>query len=296
MVQKIREIVGTANVFINEPLRKHCTFRIGGTARFFVTPTSTYEMLNLVRCLRETNIKWKVVGNCSNLLFMDSGYDGVIISTLKLKDVCDLGEGNLITSAGTMLPLLSREVADMGLSGLEFASGIPATVGGAIVMNAGAYGGCMSDIIKSVTYFNGEKIVVGDCSSLGFGYRDSIFKRNSEYVIMFCELSLKQSTKENVTREIERIKNLRCKSQPTGRSAGSVFKSIEGVSAGKIIDDCGIKGSVVGDAEVSPKHANFIINKGNATSKDVLELIELIRSKVNEKYNQELELEIEIVQ
>ena len=296
MVQKIREIVGTANVFINEPLRKHCTFGIGGTARFFVTPTSTYEMLNLVRCLGETNIKWKVVGNCSNLLFMDSGYDGVIISTLKLKDVCDLGEGNLVASAGTMLPSLSKEVADIGLSGLEFASGIPATVGGAIVMNAGAYGSCMSNIVKSVTYFNGEKIVVGDCSSLAFDYRDSIFKRNSEYVIMFCELSLKQSTKECVNREVERIKTLRSKSQPTGRSAGSVFKSIEGVSAGKIIDDCGIKGSVVGDAEVSPKHANFIINKGNATSKDVLELIKLIRSKVNEKCNQELELEIEIVQ
>lgn len=295
MVNVLTKILGESNVLLDEPLKKHCTFRIGGNARFYVTPENFFDLFEVIKQLNETKTKWKIVGNGSNLLFSDDGFDGVIISTSKLNHYCNLDNGEIIVSAGVTLANLTNILAELGFSGLEFACGIPGTVGGAIFMNAGAYGKEMSNVIKSVTYFNGEKVVTSRNEDLGFSYRKSFFQENPEYVIMFCEIEINLSNREMVLSEMRRFKSERVQKQPIGPSAGSVFKSVDGIPAGKLIEDCGLKNFKVGGAVVSSRHANFIINDGTATSKDVVELIEVIKARVNESCNKALQLEIEIV-
>ena len=295
MVDVLAKIVGEENLFLNEPMSLHTTFGIGGNAQVYATPTSNLDLLDLIAELEKLSVKWKVVGNGSNLLFMDDGYDGVIIGSAKLNEVCDLGNGKVIASSGVKLSALALDMANSGWSGLEFASGIPATIGGAIFMNAGAFGKSISDVLHTVSYFNGRRIVEAYAKELNFSYRHSIFQNNSNFVILYCELNLKASSSEFALGKIKSFQQLRQDKQPIGKSAGSVFKSIEQLPAGKLIEECGLKDLKVGGAVVSSKHANFILNEDNATAEDVIKLIDIIKYKVNEKYNKLLELEIEIV-
>ena len=278
MVESLRQIVGKNNLFIDEPLSRHSTFGIGGKTRFFITPENYHDMFTITKLLETNQIKFKVVGNASNILFSDIGYDGAIISTIKIQQLCELGGGEILA-----------------ISGLEFASGIPGTVGGALFMNAGAFGRSISDIVTSVAYYDGSEVRFARSEKLQFAYRASLFKQNPEWTIMFCELRLEAGNKNAIKAEILKLREKRKNTQPLGKSAGSVFKMIDGIPAGKLIDECGLKGLKIGDAEVSKVHANFIINNGHATSNDVMSLIELIKTYVNEKYNKMLELEIEIV-
>lgn len=295
MVESLRQIVGKNNLFIDEPLSRHSTFGIGGKTRFFITPENYHDMFTITKLLETNQIKFKVVGNASNILFSDIGYDGAIISTIKIQQLCELGGGEILASSGVKLPSLVTFASERGLSGLEFASGIPGTVGGALFMNAGAFGRSISDIVTSVTYYDGSEVRFARSEKLQFAYRASLFKQNPEWTIMFCELRLEAGNKNAIKAEILKLREKRKNTQPLGKSAGSVFKMIDGIPAGKLIDDCGLKGLKIGDAEVSKVHANFIINNGHATSNDVMSLIELIKTYVNEKYNKMLELEIEIV-
>lgn len=295
MVEILRQIAGKNNVFLDEPLSRHSTFGIGGNARFFITPENYHDMFAIAKLLESEQIKFKVVGNASNILFSDSGYNGAIISTSKIQQLCELGGGEILASAGVKLSSLVAFASEKELSGLEFASGIPGTVGGAIFMNAGAFGKSMSNIVTSVTYYDGKEVRFARSDKLHFAYRSSLFKQNPEWTIMFCELRLEAGQKSEIKTEIAKLREKRKNTQPFGKSAGSVFKMIDGIPAGKLIDECGLKGLKVGDAEVSNMHANFIINNGHASSEDVVSLIEAIKTRVNEKYNKLLELEIEIV-
>ncbi len=295
MEDKLVKILGAENVFKDEMLSKHCTFGIGGKAVFFVTPTTICCLIETVNLLVKENVRWKIVGNCSNLLFQDNGFDGVIVCTLKIKDFYIFDGGKVLVSAGSSLSSLVLNLAKEGLSGIEFLCGIPGTVGGALFMNAGAHGRTISNIVESVTYFNGERIITMETQELQYSYRSSIFKYNPSFVILSCVLQTSSRDKHHIFKEIENHKSTRKNNQPFGKSAGSVFKAVDGVPAWEYIDGCELKGNVCGGAEISQKHANFIINNGNATAKDVLSLIELIKNKVSEKYKKTLELEIEIV-
>ncbi len=295
MVDMLTRIVGRNNIFQDEPLKKHSTFGIGGNAYFYIKPTTYFDMFEVISELGKRSVKWKIIGNGSNLLFSDDGYDGVIFDTSNIAEICNLGNGRIIASSGVQLSALSYKLAELELSGLEFASGIPATVGGAVFMNAGAFGKAISDIVQTVTYFNGQRVVEAYAKELKFSYRHSIFQENTNFIIMYSEFNLKHKAKEIILEEMKNNKKIRAEKQPVGKSAGSVFKAVENMPAGKLIDECGLRGLSVGDAIVSDKHANFILNKGGALANDVLTLVQLIKEKVYAKYNKKLELEIEIV-
>lgn len=296
MEDMLVKILGKENVFKGELMCKHCTFGIGGRVFFFVMPTTINNLIEVVKYLKTTNTKWKIIGNASNLLFKDEGYDGVVVCTLKIKELHILGSGHALVSAGVMLPYLVGSLACEGFGGVEFLCGIPGSVGGALFMNSGAHGKSMADIVESVTYFNGEKLITNQVQNLSYSYRDSLFKSNPNFVILSCEMKIKKGNKVFILEEIENLKKERSRNQPCGKSAGSVFKKVDGEPAWKLIDGCGLRGRKYGDAEISQKHTNFILNNGNASADDVLALIDIMKNKVYEKYKKLLELEIEIVE
>lgn len=282
-------------VKLNEPLRLHCTFGIGGDAKIFAEPTTFEDLMELVDCLHNNKEAYKIVGNSSNILYSDLGFDGAIISTSQIKGMQRLSDNVMLVSAGEQLGAVANLAIKNGLGGLEFAVGIPATIGGAVVMNAGAFGSSISDVVKSVTYFDGSSLKTKTREELNFGYRKSMFCGRPEFVVMFTELELAKSSPCDLLKLANDNINKRKSSQPFGRSAGSVFKKADDIPAGYMIDKCGLKGYKVGGAEISTVHANFIVNNGDATSEDVLELIAVMKEKVKEKFDKHLELEIEIV-
>ena len=276
------------------PLAPRSSFRIGGAARLAVFPTDRGQMLTALRFVVDSNLPYAVIGNASNVVFSDGGFDGVVLFTGAFKQVTREGQ-YLICCAGATLASLARTACAASLSGLEFAHGIPGTVGGAIFMNAGAYGGCMADICVCSEYFDAEhgevRCLTGEAQ--GFGIRTSIYEKNPHDTVLSATLRLEVDDPRSIEAKMREFAKRRHQSQPLEfPSAGSVFKRPHGYFAGKLIEDCGLKGSRVGGAEVSEKHAGFIVNRGGATAEDVRLLVERIQTTVLAQTGVALEPEI----
>ena len=290
---KFCNCLGSDNVKQQEPMSRHTTFRIGGPADFYLCPHSTKEVQEIVEICKEENLPYFVLGNGSNLLVSDKGYRGVVIqlwknfSDITVKDCC------IQAKAGALLSKVAVEALEAGLTGMEFASGIPGTIGGAAFMNAGAYGGEMKDIIKSVKVLDTQgEVRVLPKEELKMGYRTSIVKEKG-YTVLSVELELSKGNREEIRNTMEDLKERRTSKQPLEMpSAGSTFKRPEGYFAGKLIMDSGLRGFSVGGAQVSEKHCGFVVNKGGATAMDVLNLIREVQRRVKEQFGVDLETEV----
>ena len=280
------------NIKTNESLKDHTTYKVGGTCKYFITPKDLEELINLIKYLRKNNMKYMILGNGSNTIFSSKEYDGVIINLSNLNSMKIEGD-KIDVEAGYQLIKLSMDALNNGLSGLEFAAGIPGNIGGAIFMNAGAYKSDMSNLVETVTFLD-ENLELKTLSKeeLDFTYRKSLFQKNN-YIIISTVLKLTPGDKDDIKALMDKRKQRRIDSQPLEYpSAGSVFRNpSEDIFAGKLIEDLGLKGYTIGGAQISEKHANFIINIGNATGEDIKSLIDLVKSKVKEEYNIDLHVE-----
>ena len=293
MVEKIQKLVGEAKVLVNEPMASHTTFKIGGPADYFVMPETIEELAAVLKLCKEENMPYFILGNGSNLLVGDKGLRGVVIQLYKNFDGICL-EGTKITAkAGTMLIRVAKEAGKAGLTGLEFASGIPGTIGGAMVMNAGAYGGEMKDVVTAVTVLTKEgeiKTLSGE--EMNFRYRGSVVE-DEGYIVLEAVMELKEGNPEEIQARMEELSQQRRTKQPMEYpSAGSTFKRPEGYFAGKLIQDAGLRGYQVGGAQVSEKHCGFVINAGGATAADVMNLMQDVSDKVNAQFGVTLEPEV----
>lgn len=284
-------------VLENVSLKEYTTYKLDGIARFLVMPEDLIDLKKLIFYLTENHIPHKVIGGGSNLIFKNKVYEGVLIS-LKSFDKLEIVDNQIKVGSGYNLMKLALKASKLGLSGLEFATGIPGTVGGAIFNNAGAYQSDMGYVVLEATVMSPNlEIMVLKNRQMDFHYRTSFFKKHPGYIILEAKMLLKKGNKEEIMDIIADRKKRRLASQPLEYpSAGSVFRNPNNIPAGKIIEDLGYKGKSVGDAVVSEKHANFIINKKNATGKDIITLIEQIKKDVYETYHIDLILEQEIVE
>ena len=276
----------------DEYMKDHTTFRIGGTADIFVTVKDPKEAAEVVRLLLARSVPFNVIGNGSNLLVSDKGYRGCIICMGA--DGITVSGTKITAGAGALLSKVARAAYDNSLTGLEFASGIPGSLGGAVVMNAGAYGGEMKDVIRKVTMLDTvtNETVTKDAADMKFGYRTSVVKEHP-YIVLEAEMELSAGDKAAIRERTDELAAARRSKQPLEYpSAGSTFKRPEGYFAGKLIEDAGLKGFAVGDAMVSDKHSGFVINRGNASAEDVIDLIKTVRSTVFEKFGVMLEPEV----
>ena len=293
---KFYACLGSDNVYRNEPMKKHTTFRIGGPADYYLCPHSAEEIQKVVEICREEKMPYFILGNGSNLLVSDQGYRGVVIQLWK--NVSDIRvEGCLVyAKAGASLAKIAAEALEEGLTGMEFAAGIPGTLGGAVVMNAGAYGGEMKDVLREVLVMDEQgKIFTLKKDALKLGYRTSAVKEKG-YVVLAAVLELQQGDPEEIRSRMEELRQKRAEKQPLDMpSAGSTFKRPEGHFAGKLIMDAGLRGFSIGGAQVSEKHCGFVVNTGNATAGDVLALIREIQKTVLEKFGVELETEVKFL-
>ena len=298
MEKLIKEIkTGIYGRFIeNESLKKHTTYKVGGVARIIVYPKNEQKLVELLRKIRKNNIKYKVLGNGSNVLFSDKKYDGILIKLDEFNKL-ELQNNNIIVGAGYPLMKLAAFALRKSLAGLEFASGIPGTVGGAVFMNAGAYKSDMGYVVKKIKVLTPDfRIISMTNRELNFHYRTSFLQTHPDYICLEATISLTKGNKEQLQEIVRDRKNRRLKEQPLEfPSAGSVFRNPPGESSGKLIDDLGLKGLSRGNAEISKKHANFIINKGNAKASDIRELMMFTKDLVKEKYNIDLHIEQEFV-
>ncbi|HPF83018.1 MAG TPA: UDP-N-acetylmuramate dehydrogenase [Bacilli bacterium] len=294
----IKEIkkLKVGKIIENIDLKEYTTYKAGGKGRLLVIPSSVEQLMRLIDYIKTNNIKYKVLGNGSNLLFSDELYDGILIKLDSFNDI-DITGKEIRVGAGFSLIKLALIAARNGLTGLEFASGIPGTVGGAIYMNAGAYKSDMGYIVKSVKVLT-PNFEIKELSNkqMNYHYRTSFLQNNPGYICLETTLKLQYGNKETILAVIRDRKKRRLESQPLEfPSAGSVFRNPTDMYAGKLIEDLGYKGKKIGNAMVSEKHANFIINTGNAKANDIRKLILEIRDKVKEKYDIELKIEQEFV-
>lgn len=285
------------SVLYDEPMRNHTTFRIGGPAECLVLPSSTEGLTGIVKECQKRQIPFFVMGNGSNLLVSDKGILGLVIKTTKLCGQINLTEDGILTAdAGCLLSKVASVAAEGGMTNMEFAHGIPGTLGGAVLMNAGAYGGEMKDIVVATKYLdkNGE-IRTLQKQEHNFDYRHSFFS-DQDAVILESKLQLVPGDRTEIKQKMDQLAAARKEKQPLNfPSAGSVFKRPAGHFAGKLIEDCGLKGCQIGGAQVSPKHAGFIVNTGNATCCDVLALIDKIQTEVFREFQLELQCELRFV-
>ena len=294
-LEQLAEILPEKNIYINEPMNKHTTFRIGGSADVLVTP-GVSETAEVLRLCKNHDIPVTIIGNGSNLLVGDQGIRGVVIEFGRPAEEIVIQGEQMHVTAGTMLSKAANEAAANGLSGLEFAAGIPGTVGGAVVMNAGAYGGEMKDVIRTVTVLTkeGEKQTL-TLEELDLGYRHSCIPENN-YIVLSAELRLQKADTEQIRTVMADLRERRVTKQPLEYpSAGSTFKRPEGYFAGKLIQDAGLRGYHVGGAQVSEKHCGFVINKGDATARDVRQLITDVQKKVYEEFHVQIEPEVKMI-
>ena len=278
-------------------LSKASTFRIGGMARLALFPKNEEELILAVKIAKENNIRFEIIGNGSNVLFADNGFDGVIVFTNSLNNT-HLHVTKITAETGAKLVKVSSLAIDNSLSGFEFAHGIPGTVGGAVVMNAGAYGGEMSSVVLSSRYFDSNTYDIVEISKdkHEFAYRKSLFAKDQSLVFLSTIIELKKGDKAEILDKIKKNSESRKNSQPLEYpNCGSFFKRPEGYFAAKLIDDAGLKGYTVGGAAVSAKHAGFIVNMGGATADDVLLLSKHIETVVYEKFGVKLEREVKYV-
>ncbi|MBQ6538637.1 MAG: UDP-N-acetylmuramate dehydrogenase [Eubacterium sp.] len=280
----------------NEPMRLHTTFKVGGNARYYLVPESFDDVKKALEFAQEKKLPHYIIGKGSNLLFSDDPYDGVVIEIGSGLNDIRISGTTIEAYAGVSLVTLSKKAADESLAGLEFASGIPGTVGGAVVMNAGAYDGEIKNVLKEVKILtNNNEIITKKTDELDLSYRHSIFQNNSD-IVLSATFELQQGNKEEIISKIKELNAKRKEKQPLEfPSAGSTFKRPEGYFAGKLIQDSGLRGYSVGGAQVSEKHCGFVVNTGEATATDIYELITKVRQIVLEKQGVELEPEVRLV-
>lgn len=277
----------------NEPMSRHTSFKIGGNADLYIIPHDMDALIETVRILKETETKRYFLGNATNVLFDDAGFRGAVVS---LGNICAIKviENRIIAEAGASLNLVCKTARDKELSGLEFAYGIPGSIGGAVFMNAGAYGGEMSQVVAQSTYFSLDDMTVHTIplAAHEYGYRESVYRHNN-WLVLSAVLELQKGEYDKINAAMNDYMSRRVDKQPLEYpSAGSVFKRYPGRYTGQMIEECGLKGYSIGGAQVSEKHAGFIVNKGGATSADVLALIEHIKNEVYKKFDCRIECEV----
>lgn len=317
MIEKSNLKIDKEKILYNEPMKKHTTFKVGGPAECLIKISSKKDLKEILKFANENNIQITVLGNGSNVLVQDKGIKGItLIIKIEKIEIENQAEnlnnnksknkeensGNNNTKvkiklgAGEKIAKVGIKFSKEGLTGFEEISGIPGTIGGAVRMNAGAHGREMKDVIKTVKcldYYGNEKTFTNE--EMNFGYRTSILK-TEKYIVTEVEIELDKGNSEEIKEKMDMYKEKRKNSQPLEYpSAGSTFKRGEDFITAKLIDEAGLKGTKVGDAEVSRKHGGFIINKGNATASDILELVQIIKNKIYEKYQKKIELEVEVL-
>lgn len=277
-------------------LKNYTTYKVGGVTTL-ISPKNTECLIKVLKYLKDKNIKYKILGNGSNLIFNDSGYEGVVIKLDEFNNL-SINGGLVKVESGYSLMKLALKMCRLGYTGMEFATGIPGTIGGAIYMNAGAYKSDMGYIVKSIKVLTPDyQIKTMENKDLDFHYRTSFLQKNPGFICLEATIGLRKGDKDLILEIVEDRKLRRTETQPLEYpSAGSVFRNPEGDFAGRLIEEIGYKGKNIGGAKVSEKHANFIINSGNATGEEIKKLINEIKEKVKEKYNIELKVEQEFVE
>jgi UDP-N-acetylmuramate dehydrogenase len=295
-LDKLESILGSEQILLNEPMNRHTTFKVGGPADIFVKPENVSQLKDILTAAKEFEIPVYIIGNGSNLLVGDLGYRGLIVQIYKNMNEIHV-EGNQIhAQAGALLSTIAKTALENSLGGFEFASGIPGTLGGAVAMNAGAYGGEIKQVLKQATVLTRE----GDVKTLTveellLGYRKSIVI-DQDYIVLEAVLEFVPDSKESIKDKMNEFAQARKSKQPLEYpSAGSTFKRPEGYFAGKLIDDTGLRGFSHGGAQVSEKHCGFVINKGNATAQDIVTLMQQVNEKVKEKFHVSLEPEVKMI-
>lgn len=294
-VLSLQQILPKEKILLDEPMKRHTTFKTGGNADVLVLPDTKEQIIDIIK-LCKGNIPLIVIGNGSNLIVRDKGIRGIVLKIFNNYSKVNVNNNEIIAESGILLSKLSNIALENSLTGLEFAGGIPGTLGGAISMNAGAYGGEMSQVVHETEYVdsNGILQILKD-EEHKFNYRKSLFT-NKDFIILNSKMRLKSSNPREIKETMDTLNKKRREKQPLQYpSAGSVFKRPEGYYTGKLIEDCGLKGYSIGGAQVSELHAGFIINYNSATSKDILELIKYIQIKVNDKFGVLLETEVKII-
>lgn len=295
-IEWIRKLGEQVEILVAEPMKNHTTFRIGGPADALALPKTPEEVAEVVRFCHEHAQPYYVLGNGSNLLVSDEGYRGLVLQLYRNFNDIQVNGETITVQSGAMLAAVARAAYQTGLTGLEFASGIPGTIGGAVVMNAGAYGGEMKNVLKEVTVLTKEgEVLVIPAKALELGYRTSVIPKNG-WIVLGAVLQLKKGDQEQILARMEELKEQRITKQPLDLpSAGSTFKRPKGYFAGKLIMDAGLRGFTVGGAQVSEKHCGFVVNRGNATAADVWELICEVKRRVKEITGVELEPEVKLL-
>lgn len=291
--KKLLSILKVEQVKKDEPMKIHTTFRVGGPSSYFVTPETEEEVAKVIEVCTQENVPYYIVGNGSNLLVSDQGYEGVIIQIYKQMNRVEITENEIHAQAGALLSMIANRAMEAELTGFEFAAGIPGTLGGACVMNAGAYGGEMKEVLETVTVLTRDgdvKTLTKD--ELELGYRTSVIAKK-DYIVLSAVIRLENGKKEEIKAVMDDLKEKRITKQPLEYpSAGSTFKRPEGYFAGKLIQDAGLRGFQVGGAQVSEKHCGFVVNKDQATAADVMNLMNQVSDKVYEMSGVRLEPEV----
>ena len=285
------------NILEDEPMYKHTTFKVGGPARFFIHVKDIEALKRGVAFCREKNIKHMVIGKGSDLLFSDKEYEGVIFSLSQSLNKVHINGLEIRAQAGVSMIYLAYEAAKTGLSGFEFMSGIPGTIGGGVYMNAGAYKYCIADVFTSATVLdeNGQLIELTK-EDMKFGYRKSILQEHKDWILIEAVFTMTPKDPHEIKMVLDKRKEKRMSTQPWNfASAGSIFRNPDEKPAWQYIDECGLRGYEIGGAQVSPKHSNFIVNNGYASAKDILDLILLVEKTVFHKFQVELEKEVILI-
>ena len=281
----------------NEPLYKHTTYKVGGPCALYIKVKDIESLQALMTYIRDEKIPYFVIGNGSNLLFSDKMFEGIIVSLNECFKTISINGCEITADAGVSVIHLANEACKCGLSGLEFAGGIPASVGGAIYMNAGAYLSEFSNIVDKVTILDEHGAIKTLTSNeMNFSYRHSILQEQPEWIVINCQLHLASKDVKEIRALMDTRKEKRMATQPWSQpSAGSVFRNPEEMPAWKCIDMCNLRGKEIGEAQISPKHSNFIVNNGYASAKDILDLIQLAQKEVKEHLNIELHTEVRLI-
>lgn len=290
----IKNFINSNNIecYKDASLKNYNTYKLDVKCQYLLFPNTREKLINLIKYLKDNNCKYIVLGNGSNVIFANDYYDGIVIKLDRFNKLT-IDKDNVEVEAGYSVIKLAMDVSLMGLSGLEFASGIPGSIASSVAMNAGAYNDSLSEIVISVEVLTpNNEIITMTNEELDFRYRHSFFKDNKDYIIISCKLQLSHSDTKEILNLISQRRIRRIESQPLNYpSAGSVFRNPEGMHAGALIEKCGLKGHIIGGAQISNKHANFIVNYNNATGKDIISLINKAKKEVYDKYHVDLILE-----
>lgn len=294
--KNLLNILDKEGIYLNEPMKNHTSFKVGGPADFLLKPKTEDEIKRLIEFLKNENIPYIVIGNGSNLLVKDGGIRGVVIKIADNFNKFEIEDTKVIAQSGALLSFMGKAILNKSLTGFEFAAGIPGTLGGAIAMNAGAYGGEMKDIVKSVRLMDSKgNIIELSNKEMEFEYRRSLISK-SDYIVLSAIMELKEGNFDEIKGYMKELTKSRVTKQPLNLpSAGSTFKRPEGHFAAKLIEDSGLKGLTLGGARVSEKHSGFVVNIGDAKAKDIIELINVVKSTVYSKFGVMLEEEVKIL-